>query len=140
MLTRTSSLEANAEAYWQALPPHFRLQGPLIQSTQTPFNRDLLVSIRLNHLHVLFLLRLALQRTMPESDVQLLEISSTMLSLTVEAIICKEHLVNSGTGLIWKVISAPLHATLRLMASARPLRITRCRYYLSFFAEPVIQN
>lgn len=61
------------------------------------------MSSKLNHLHVLFLLRLALVGRLPEPDPRLIAISVTMLRLVVEAIMLKDHLANSGTSLVWKV-------------------------------------
>lgn len=88
---------------WQALPAHFRLSGSLRQCTQTPFERDFLVSTRLNHLHVQFLLRLALLSHLTEPDTSIVEVSQQILALVVEVILFRDNLANSGTGLIWKV-------------------------------------
>lgn len=59
--------------------------------------------MRLNHLHVLFLLRLALVHRVSEPDARLLAISADILGLVIEAVILKDCLANSGTSLIWKV-------------------------------------
>ena len=101
-----SEIANRAEAQWQALPDHFRLSGSLKQSPQTPFERDFLVSTRLNHLHVLFLLRLVLFNCLAEPDNSIVEIAQQMLALVVEAVLFRDHLANSGTGLIWKVSQA----------------------------------
>ena len=67
------------------------------------FERDLLASIRLDQLHVLFLLQLSFLDTLTEPDSSILDISDQMLSLVVDAILLRDQLVNSGTGLVWKV-------------------------------------
>jgi hypothetical protein len=68
-----------------------------------PLELDLMLGIRLNHLHVLFLLRLALVRRVSEPDPQLYAIAQEMLGLVVEGVVLKDHLVHSGTSLTWKV-------------------------------------
>lgn len=70
---------------------------------QSPFDRDFLAHVRLNHLHVLFLLRLLLLNTLTEPDIPIIETASQMLALVVEIILLRDQLTNSGTGLIWKV-------------------------------------
>lgn len=98
-----STIRAHAEEQWQALPPEFRLEGPLRMCNRKPIERDFLVSARLNYLHVLLLLRMSLAQHIPVQDNEMIDISASMLSLTVEALILKSHLANSGTGLIWRV-------------------------------------
>jgi hypothetical protein len=96
-------LETRAKEQWSALPEHFRLETPLRLCNREPIIRDFMVSARLNHLHILFLLRLALSRQAPDSDKELVSISVEILGLVVDAIIQKDQLVNSGTSLVWKV-------------------------------------
>ena len=62
-----------------------------------------MVSIRINYLHVQLLLRLALVQRVSEPNIELVTVAADMLSLTVEAIVLKHHMVNSGTGLVWRV-------------------------------------
>ncbi|KAE8136063.1 hypothetical protein BDV38DRAFT_294100 [Aspergillus pseudotamarii] len=102
-IERASVLQEKAEAYWEALPPHFRLEGSLKQCTQNPFERDFVVAVRLNHLHVLFLLRLLLLNTPAEPDMPITEVAQQMMSLVVEGILLRDQLVNSGTALVWRV-------------------------------------
>ena len=64
--------------------------------------KDFLVSIQLNHLHVLLLLRLALVHRVSEPDTRLLAISVNMLGVIAEAIVLRDSLANSGTSLVWK--------------------------------------
>ncbi|PYH98276.1 hypothetical protein BO71DRAFT_371466 [Aspergillus ellipticus CBS 707.79] len=100
---RVSTIGNEAHAQWMALPPHFRLEGSLRESSRNPFERDFLASVRLNHLHVLFLLRLLSLDTLTEPDTAILDVAEQTLSLVVETILLRDQLVNSGTGLVWKV-------------------------------------
>ena len=73
-----------------------------------------MVSTKLNHLHILCLLRMAVVRPLPESDPQLIDVSARMLSLVVEAAVLKDHLANSGTSLVWKVGRLPYMNSVKL--------------------------
>jgi hypothetical protein len=103
-----SEIQRKAEEQWKALPNHFRLESSLKQCVGSPFERDFLAHVRLNHLHVLFLLRLLLLNTMTEPDIPIIETAGQMLALVVEAILLRDQLTNSGTGLIWKVCLSPV--------------------------------
>jgi hypothetical protein len=105
-------IQRRAEEQWEALPPQFRLESSLKQCAQSPFDRDFLAHVRLNHLHVLFLLRLLLLNTLTEPDIPIIETAGQMLALVVELILLRDQLTNSGTGLIWKVPILPLIETL----------------------------
>lgn len=72
-------------------------------SSYLPIERDFTASARLNHLHVLFLLELSLSRSNTEPEPALLVVSAAILTLITEENMIKEHLANSGTGLIWRV-------------------------------------
>lgn len=98
-----SIIRQKAETQWANLPPRFRLSGTLKECTGDAFERDLLASIRLDQLHVLFLLQLAFLDTLTEPDPSILDISDQMLSLVVDTILLRDQLINSGTGLVWKV-------------------------------------
>ncbi|CAG8139530.1 unnamed protein product [Penicillium salamii] len=100
---KASVIQSRAEAQWQALPSHFRLESSLKQCTQGPFERDFVAGVRLHHLHVLFLLHLLLLRSPTEPDLPIIETAGQMLTLVVEIILLRDQLTNSGTGLIWKV-------------------------------------
>ena len=63
----------------------------------------MLISIRLNYLHISFLLRRLLLPRLGEPDVAIIEVAQQMLHLIVEIILLREELANSGTGLDWKV-------------------------------------
>ncbi|KAG0155289.1 Fungal transcriptional regulatory protein, N-terminal [Penicillium digitatum] len=100
---KASIIRQKAETQWANLPPRFRLSGTLKECTGDAFERDLLASIRLDQLHVLFLLQLAFLDTLTAPDLSMLDISDQMLSLVVDAILLRDQLVNSGTGLVWKI-------------------------------------
>ncbi|KAF6789403.1 hypothetical protein CMUS01_16328, partial [Colletotrichum musicola] len=70
---------------------------------ETPFERDFRISIRLNHLHVLFLLRRLVLNRVSEPDGPIIEVAQEMLSLVIEAVLVRDELANSGTTLSWKV-------------------------------------
>src|SRR3954467_2732718 len=58
-----SIIQAQATTQWLSLPHHFRLETSLKQCTQSPFERDFIASVRLHHLHVLFLHSLLLLKS-----------------------------------------------------------------------------
>ncbi len=72
-----------------------------------------MISVRLNHLHICFLLRRLLLTRVTEPDIPTLEVAQEMLRLVVEAILLRDELVNSGTTLGWKVSTSrfdiPVH-------------------------------
>lgn len=98
-----SIIRQKAEDQWASLPPQFRLSTTLKECSGNAFERDILVSIRLDQLHVLFLLQLSFLNTLTDPDPSILEIADQILALVVEAILLRDQLVNSGTGLVWKV-------------------------------------
>ncbi|OJJ94663.1 hypothetical protein ASPACDRAFT_1908912 [Aspergillus aculeatus ATCC 16872] len=102
---RARIIEADAHAQWHAVPPSCRLEGNLKSCDRRPVERDFMVNMKLNYIHVQFLLQLALRRptTMMDPDPNLLTLSLQMLGLVVEAILLKDQIVNSGTSLVWKV-------------------------------------
>ncbi|KAH7015634.1 putative Zn(II)2Cys6 transcription factor [Ilyonectria destructans] len=104
-MRRASVIQAKAESRWLAFPQRFRLEGTIRNYDRQPIELDLMVSARLNHLHVLFMLRMALVRRISEPDAQLVGISADMLGVVVEAVMIKDRLIDSGTSLIWKETS-----------------------------------
>lgn len=98
-----SELRARIEQQWQEIPAHFRLSGSLKDAECGPFERDFLAGMRLDYLHTLLLLGLVTQKRASDVDRGLLEVASEMLSITVQVVILRDRLVNSGTSLIWKV-------------------------------------
>ncbi|KAH6994725.1 hypothetical protein EDB82DRAFT_546178 [Fusarium venenatum] len=79
-------------------------------SDAAPFSNDLLIGIRLDYLHTLFLLHLASSRQLEYPGRDLLAIAGEMLSSVTEAIMLRDRLVNSGTSLTWKVAQYGLPA------------------------------
>lgn len=97
-----SQLEESADEQWRALPDRLRIeQRP--PNHATPFERDFLFSICLNHLHVKLLLRRLSLAHQSEPDGAVVEIAQKMLSLVVDVVLTRDELANSGTNLSWKV-------------------------------------
>jgi hypothetical protein len=103
LLTINSNITSRLEGLWQALPTHFRLVGDLKHCSETPFQRDFLLSTKLNYLHVKFLLQFATLDYGASFDRTFIDVAHEILSLVVEGILMREQLANSGTGLSWKV-------------------------------------
>ncbi|VUC29055.1 unnamed protein product [Clonostachys rosea] len=121
--TRLSMIKEREAAHWEALPSSFRYEGSLKDYTQSPFERDFVASIRLNHLHVLFLLRLLHLDRLAEPDEAIVEIAKEITNLIVEVILFREQLAFSGTSLIWKITCYGLPAIgILLMSLIRPHR------------------
>ncbi|KAE9377413.1 hypothetical protein N431DRAFT_480455 [Stipitochalara longipes BDJ] len=126
-LERTSALQTRADAHWEALPTHFRFEGSLKRSNLSPFERDFVVSIRLNYLHISFLLERLLLRCLAEPNEAIIDVAQQMLHLVVEAILLREELSNSGTGLDWKIAYYGLpSAGILLLAILRQQRVSHC--------------
>lgn len=104
LMSNRSLLKPKFEASWSFLPTRFRLTGSLMSSSDSPIERDFAASARLNHLHVLFLLQLSCEERNNELEPELWATSSEILNLVNEENMLKEHLVSSGTGLLWRVI------------------------------------
>lgn len=102
-LNIASAIQKKAELQWLALPRYFQLHGPMKSYDVQPIVLDRILGAKLNHLHVLFLLRLALVRRMSEPDPEINKVAADMLNLVIEAVMLKDSLVNSGTSLVWKV-------------------------------------
>lgn len=84
------------------LPDRFRFdQRP--PNSATPFERDFMFSIHLNHLHVKLLLRRLTLKRQSEPNGDVVEIAQKMLSLVVDIVLTRDELANSGTNLSWKV-------------------------------------
>jgi hypothetical protein len=128
-------IQRRAEEHWEALPPQFRLESSLKQCAQSPFDRDFLAHVRLNHLHVLFLLRLLLLKTLTEPDIPIIETAGQMLALVVELILLRDQLTNSGTGLIWKVCTLPPILQFGPQKDRRKSLINRTRSHTTGFQQ-----
>ena len=90
------------------MPTHLKLENSLRSyEDRAPFERDILLGVRLNYLGILLLLANGVVTRenvgTDDEELKLLHISQDMLSLIVEAIDLREQLVNSGTSLLWKV-------------------------------------
>lgn len=90
-----------------------KLKGSLrAHKHRKAFEQDFLLFARLDHLQAEFLLEDSelLQHNTggPRHYDVVLEVAGEMLSLVSEAIVLRDHLVNSGTGLVWKVSGGPL--------------------------------
>ncbi|KAF5589462.1 hypothetical protein FPCIR_6768 [Fusarium pseudocircinatum] len=133
-----NNLQVVADAQWNALPERFRLEAGVKPQTEDPFECDFMISIRLNYLHIIFLLhRLALERLSEPSE-PLVKASIEMLSLSVDAIILRDELSNSGTRLSWKIAHYGLPATgILLLAFLKPHPIPLC---LQVARSQVLQN
>lgn len=98
-----SDIKAQAEKNYSSLPQHFQFRNNLRDSTLSTFERDFIGSVQLNHLHALFLLNLLLLSTPTEPDPTLVDIAEQILSVTVDMVLLRDQLTNSGTCLLWKV-------------------------------------
>ncbi|KAI8653719.1 hypothetical protein NCS56_01326700 [Fusarium sp. Ph1] len=92
-----------ADTQWNSLPAHFRVQDGIRSHSNSPFQRDFIASIRLNYLHVSFLLRRLRWDRLSEPNTPLVEVAIEMLKLVVELVMLREELSNSGTKLSWKI-------------------------------------
>lgn len=91
-----------------------KLEGSLrAHKHRTAFDQDFLLFARLDYLQVKFLLGtnklLHSNTSTPKIHESLLAVAGEILSLVTEAIVARDHLVNSGTGLVWKVSSITFH-------------------------------
>ncbi|CAH0056166.1 unnamed protein product [Clonostachys solani] len=102
-VAKISSLQQAVENIWQSLPVHFKLSTSLRDSPSNSFERDFLVGTRLEYLHNLLLLDLISLKNSTGPSEALLAVAGEMLSYSVELIILRHTLVNSGTSLIWKI-------------------------------------
>ncbi|KAE9575718.1 hypothetical protein CGMCC3_g8275 [Colletotrichum fructicola] len=91
------------ESRWALLPPHFRLEEKLKLCDRTPLETALLLDVKLNYLHMLFLVRLALMRNILETDNDLFAIAFEMFDLVIEAVMLKDNVAHGSTSLVWKV-------------------------------------
>ncbi|KAI5924560.1 hypothetical protein F4810DRAFT_129970 [Camillea tinctor] len=124
---RIRTLRATADAQWNALPAHFQLRGSPKQGNISPFERDLMISIRLNYLHIIFLLHRLLLKSWMEPDASIVDVSQEMLTIVVDAMLCRDTLVNSGTNLTWKIIVYGLPAAgILLLAMLKQVGVPDC--------------
>jgi hypothetical protein len=140
MLMSRSVVNTELNQLWSELPQHMRLEGSLrAYKHRSSFEQDFLLFARLDWLQVRFLLGsgelLHRSADAPQDHVSLLAVSGEMLSLVVEAIVSRDQLINSGTGLVWKVsvhsfilpvISNKLTRQRSLITDSLPLELSRC--------------
>ncbi|KAE8164039.1 hypothetical protein BDV40DRAFT_311126 [Aspergillus tamarii] len=108
---RGQLIDADAQAQWNAVPENYRLQGSLKACDRRPVERDFMVNMKLNYLHIHFLLRRALLRPMSTAPApELFRVSKDMLGLVIETTMLKDQIINSGTSLVWKVVYYGLSA------------------------------
>ncbi|KAI1456314.1 hypothetical protein F4805DRAFT_458962 [Annulohypoxylon moriforme] len=100
---KVNCIQEEAESQWSLLPSRFQLKTDLKSLDCHPVERDFAVSVRLNYLHVLFLLQLTLIRRLSQPSDRLVTIATEILGLVIEAIVLKEQLANSGTSHVWRV-------------------------------------
>ncbi|KAI2904343.1 hypothetical protein CBS63078_892 [Aspergillus niger] len=100
---RVADIKAQAEKNYSSLPRQFQFRNNLRDSTLSTFERDFIGSVQLNHLHTLFLLNLLLLSAPTEPDPTLVDIADQILSVTVDMVLLRDQLTNSGTCLLWKV-------------------------------------
>ncbi|KAL4812584.1 hypothetical protein BDW67DRAFT_193577 [Aspergillus spinulosporus] len=100
---RIAEIRATAEKQFDLLPTHLKLECSLRKCTNDSFKRDFLAAVRLNHLHVMFMLSLLQLHTPAEPDTPTVEIAEEIISLIVDLILLRDQIVNSGTSLVWKI-------------------------------------
>ncbi|KAJ5366412.1 Transcription factor [Penicillium brevicompactum] len=100
---KASAIREKAEIQWANLPSRFRLSSTLKECSGDAFKRDMLASMRLDQLHVLFLLQLSFIDSRAEPDPSMIDVSDQMLGLVIESILLRDRLVFSGTSLVWKI-------------------------------------
>ena len=124
MLRNSSSTYERAKMLWSRMPDHLRLAKTLQNhKDRTALQQDFLLNARLTYLQIILLLSngegfLKHASLGGEARSELLDVSKEMLSLVVEAIVLRNYLVNSGTGLIWKVNHHLPLASLLVLAKA----------------------
>ncbi|KAK8150437.1 hypothetical protein G3M48_001909 [Beauveria asiatica] len=114
-------IRETAALQWSSLPQCFRLEARLRSYDRAPMELDLLLGVKLNHLHVVFLLQFALLRNIKEPDAAIVRVSAEMFELVVEALLLRERIIDSGTSLVWKVVYYGLSAAgILCLALLRP--------------------
>lgn len=105
-----SDIRTQADSQWLSFPPRYRWDGAVKDlHSRKPIEQDFMISARLNYLHIHFLLALTTARNLAELEPDLVSTAAMMLHVAVDAVVLKERLINSGTGLVWKVCcSTPL--------------------------------
>ena len=101
---KSSEIRTQADLQWSDFPPRFQWDGAVKDlHDRKAVEQDFMISARLNYLHIHLLLGLVTASNTAEPQLDLLSIAAVMLRLAVDAIVFRERLINSGTGLVWKV-------------------------------------
>ncbi|RDW92718.1 uncharacterized protein DSM5745_00040 [Aspergillus mulundensis] len=102
---RASEIKLRADEQFRLLPSHFQHCGSLRARARAldRFEGDFLGAVRLNHLHVLFLLQLLQLDSPAQPDPPIIEVAEEMVLIVVDLILLRDRLVNSGTSLVWKI-------------------------------------
>ncbi|CAG8362044.1 unnamed protein product [Penicillium salamii] len=100
---KANAVREKAAIQWAKLPSEFKLSSTLKECSGDAFKRDMLASMRLDQLHVIFLLHLSFIDSLTEPDPSIIDVSDQMLGLVIETILLRDQLVFSGTSLVWKI-------------------------------------
>lgn len=101
------------------MPAQFRLKGSLQDFSGTSFHRGLLLSLRLHHLHVYFMLwSMDLRGRRRHLDDKLISVSQDIVAVITSAVMIRDRVANTGSRLIWKVRKPRLIAEGVLIAEA----------------------
>jgi hypothetical protein len=138
-------IDLDACAQWNVVPETCRLTCNLKTCDRRPVERDFMVNMKLNYLHVRFLLWLALINPLTmDPNPELVSISMDMLSLVVETIMLKDQIINSGTSLVWKVSQTTRsrnQSTYQLLKfPGGILRLVRCRSDIPYPCKPLVYH
>jgi hypothetical protein len=104
---RISNIKAIAEEIFSSLPRHFQLRTNIRECTQDSFERNFFGSVRLSHLHILFLLDMHLLNTPNEPCPTILDIAEQIICIIRDMVLLRDKLPNSRTSLVWKVQLSP---------------------------------
>ena len=102
-IDRHSTIQTRADELWEQMPAEFRLENTLNERGRNAFERDFMLSSRLNYLHVVFLIRFVQLKGLGEPDDSIVYVAEEMLRLVTEATLQRDRLANSGVGFVWKV-------------------------------------
>ncbi|KAL4899919.1 hypothetical protein BDW74DRAFT_188810 [Aspergillus multicolor] len=102
---KAAEIKLRADKQFRLLPSHFQHCGSLRARGQglDRFEGDFLGAVRLNHLHVVFLLQLLQLDSPAQPDPPIIEVAEEIVLIVVDLILLRDRLVNSGTSLVWKI-------------------------------------
>lgn len=100
------ALRIRVQGQWNALPSHFKLTGSLYDTPdRSSVERWHLISIRLGHLHGLFMLDHLMLPNVNQPDDAMMNLCYKILARVVEIIVLHDDLL--GAGLAWNVCCFP---------------------------------